>query len=63
MNLTNYLKYKNISQAEAGRNLKVSRSHINCICKGKRFPSSELAFRIEKWSENQISLREQLKRP
>lgn len=57
MKLKEYLQIINKSQAEAAKELNVTRQHLGLICNGKP-AGRKLGLKIEVWSGGRVTIRE-----
>jgi transcriptional regulator with XRE-family HTH domain len=55
-----YLKHMNISQRGFAKNIGTTPNHLGRLMKGQSIPGLELAYRIQKWTGDLISIDEWL---
>ena len=58
MTLKQYLKYKELSQTEAAKQLDLPVLSVNRYCIGSRMPSIAIVVRIEKWSKGRVKAKD-----
>lgn len=62
MKLSEYLESAQISVATAAQQLGVSRAYVYLLIDNKKSPSLRLAWKIEKWSKNKVTVQEWMKK-
>lgn len=57
MTLSDYLEKKKVTAAEMAERVGVSREYISMLAAGKRTPSLEIAFKIERHSSGLVPVK------